>query len=292
MQLSNRTGSFYMLLSVACFSAMDIFVKLTTKHYPIGEVAFFRGLFGLIPIFFLIPKKKIFTFFKTDKPKLHFIRAFFGTFAMVSTFIAVKHMQLADVVSIAQAAPVFVTIFSIFFLKEIVGYRRWFAVLAGLTGVLFITKPGTSLFNIYSIFPILYCIGFSIVAVSIKKLSKTEPDYLIAFYFTALLIVVSSFAFFFEAWIFPNTLDLIYLIMIGICGSIANLFMTTAYRRADASLITPLKYLSVLSAIIFGYYIFSEIPSITTVIGAVIIIISSFIIFQREQVKKIKSTVL
>ena len=63
MQSSNRTGSFYMLLSVACFSAMDIFVKLTTKHYPIGEVAFFRGLFGLIPIFFLIPKKKIFTFF-------------------------------------------------------------------------------------------------------------------------------------------------------------------------------------------------------------------------------------
>jgi drug/metabolite transporter (DMT)-like permease len=80
--------------------------------------------------------------------------------------------------------------------------------------------------------------------------------------------------------------------MIGICGSIANLFMTTAYRRADASLITPLKYLSVLSAIIFGYYIFSEIPSVTTVIGAVIIVISSFIIFRREQVKKIKNTVL
>jgi drug/metabolite transporter (DMT)-like permease len=83
----------------------------------------------------------------------------------------------------------------------------------------------------------------------------------------------------------PNILDFFYLFMIGICGSIANLFMTTAYRKADASLITPLKYLSVLSAIVFGYLIFYEIPSITTIIGAIIIIISTFVIFKREQVK-------
>ena len=56
MLSSNRTGSFYMLLSVICFSVMDILVKLTTSNYPIGEIAFFRGLFGLIPIFFLIPR--------------------------------------------------------------------------------------------------------------------------------------------------------------------------------------------------------------------------------------------
>jgi drug/metabolite transporter (DMT)-like permease len=271
---------------------MDILVKLTTSNYPIGEIAFFRGLFGLIPIFFLIPKNKISTFYKTKKPTLHFIRAFAGTFAMISTFIGVKYMKLADVVSIAQATPVFVTIFSIIFLKEVVGYRRWFSVIAGLIGVLFITKPGTSLFNIYCIFPIFFCIGFSIVAVSIKRLSKTEPDYLIAFYFTALLIIISSTAFFFEEWKMPNILDLFYLCMIGICGSIANLFMTTAYRKADASLITPLKYLSVLSAIFFGYYIFSEIPSVSTIIGAIIIIISSFIIFKREQIKKIRSVSL
>jgi len=116
MLSSNRTGSFYMLLSVICFSVMDILVKLTTSNYPIGEIAFFRGLFGLIPIFFLIPKDKAFTFFKTKKPTLHFIRAFAGTFAMISTFIGVKYMKLADVVSIAQATPVFVTIFSIIFL--------------------------------------------------------------------------------------------------------------------------------------------------------------------------------
>ena len=146
--------------------------------------------------------------------------------------------------------------------------------------------------NLYCIFPIFFCIGFSIVAVSIKRLSKTETDYLIAFYFTALLIIISSAAFFFEEWKMPSILDFFYLCMIGICGSIANLFMTTAYRRADASLITPLKYLSVLSAIFFGYYIFSEIPSVSTIIGAIIIIISSFIIFKREQVKKIRSVSL
>jgi drug/metabolite transporter (DMT)-like permease len=73
--------------------------------------------------------------------------------------------------------------------------------------------------------------------------------------------------------------------MISICGSITNLFMTTAYRKADESFITPLKYLSALSAIVFGYLIFYEIPSVTTIIGAIIIIKSTFIIFKREQVK-------
>jgi drug/metabolite transporter (DMT)-like permease len=194
-------------------------------------------------------------------------------------------MQLADVVSIVQATPVFVTIFSMIFLKEVVGYQRWLSVIAGLIGILFITKPGTSLFNVYSIFPIFFCIGFSIVAFSIKRLSKTEPDYLIAFYFAGLLIIISSTAFFFEKWKKPNNFDFFYLFIIGICGPIANLFMTTAYRKADASLITPLKYLSVLSAIVFGYLIFYEILSVTSIIGAIIIIISTFIIFKSEQVK-------
>jgi drug/metabolite transporter (DMT)-like permease len=83
----------------------------------------------------------------------------------------------------------------------------------------------------------------------------------------------------------PSILDFCYLFMIGICGSIVNLFMTTAYRKADLSLTTSLKYFSVLSVIVFGYLIFYEIPSITTIIGAIIIIISTFVIFKREQLK-------
>jgi len=242
----------------------------------------------LFPIFFLIPKKKVLTFFKTKKTKLHLLRSFAGCFALISTFIAIKHLPLAEVVSISFAAPVFVTIFSILYLKEKVGLKRWFAVISGLVGVLIITKPGTSLFNIYSIFPLFYCIGFSIVTVSIKKLSKTEPDYLIAFYFTILLILISILFLFFEDWRLPNFKDFIFLSLVGICGSIANLFMTSAYRIAEASLITPLKYLSIISAIIAGYYIFSEIPSVITLIGSILIVFSSFIIFMREKIKNKK----
>jgi len=288
MNFSNHKGAIYMFASVALFSLMDILVKLTTSSYPVGEVTFFRGFFGLFPIFFLIPKKKIFTFFKTKKTKLHLLRSFAGCFALISTFIAIKYLPLAEVVSISFAAPVFVTIFSILYLKEKVGFKRWFAVTSGLIGVLIITKPGTALFNIYSIFPLFYCIGFSIVTVSIKKLSKTEPDYLIAFYFTILLILISIFFLFFEDWKLPSLKDFIFLSLVGICGSIANLFMTSAYRIAEASLITPLKYLSIISAIIAGYYIFSEIPSVITLIGSMLIVLSSFIIFMREKIKNKK----
>ena len=277
-----------MFASVALFSLMDILVKLTTSSYPVGEVTFFRGFFGLLPIFFLIPKKKVLTFFKTKKTKLHLLRAFAGSFALISTFIAIKYLPLAEVVSISFAAPVFVTIFSILYLKEKVGFKRWFAVISGLIGVLIITKPGTALFNIYSIFPLFYCIGFSIVTISIKKLSKTEPDYLIAFYFTILLILISILFLLFEDWRLPNLKDFIFLSLVGICGSIANLFMTSAYRIAEASLITPLKYLSIISAVVAGYYIFNEIPSVITLLGSMLIVFSSFIIFMREKIKNKK----
>ena len=269
-----------MFISICAFSVMDLIVKWS-ENYPVGEVLFFRGLFGMITIFFLIPKEKYFNFYKTNRPMLHFKRCIAGLIAIVAIFIALRNLPLATVVSISFAAPIFTTILSIFFLSEKVGLYRWLAVIVGFIGILIISQPGFTSFNIYYIYPIIFCLGLSYVAIAIKKLSSTEPVWLIGFYFSFSIMIISFFTFH-QGWIIPKLLDLFLLSMVGILGGLANLWLTQSYKYSDVSLVTPIKYLALVFAILFGYIFWEEIPTIKTLIGAFLVIMSSVIIFRRE----------
>ena len=124
-----------MFISICAFSVMDVIVKWTDE-YPVGQVLFFRGFCGLIPILFIIPKERYLDFYKTNRPWLHFKRCSAGVTALIAIIIALRNLPLATVVSITFAAPIFTTIFSIFLLNEKVGFYRWLAVMVGFIGIL------------------------------------------------------------------------------------------------------------------------------------------------------------
>jgi drug/metabolite transporter (DMT)-like permease len=283
----NILGLFYMLVSVTFFSLMDVLVKVTGE-YALGQILFFRSLFGLIPIFFLIPKNRLKNFYKTQKIGLHFYRSFLGAIAMASIFIALRNLELAETVAMTFAGPIFVTLFSIFFLSEKVRLTRWSAVVIGFVGVIFISRPGFETANIFYIFPIIFCLGFAAVCILIRKLTLYgESVWLIAFYFTLVSGLVGLATLPFGGWLIPTKIDFILLALIGIFGSVANLLLTQSYKLAEVSLTTPLKYLALIYAIAFGFFIFQEIPSSYTILGAGLIVVSSLIIFTRErQLKK------
>ena len=273
-----------MFLSVCAFSIMDLIVKWS-EHYPLGEVLFFRGFFGLLFYFFIIPRERFKDFYYTKRAGLHFLRCIFGLIALLAIFIALRNLPLATVVSISFAAPIFTTIFSIFFLSEKVGLFRWLAVLVGFIGIIIITEPGFSSLNIYYVYPIIFCLGLSYVAIAIRQLSTTEPVWLISLNFSAAITLVSIFTIPF-GWIMPNIKDLVLLSFIGIFGGVANLWLSQSYKFSEVSLVTPLKYLALVFAIIFGFFIWDEIPSFKTLLGALLVITSSVIIFRREIVLK------
>ena len=289
MLSKNQLGFFYMFISVCAFSLMDVIVKWS-DDYPVGQVLFFRGFCGIIPILFLIPKDRYFDFYKTTRPVLHFKRCLAGLIALVSIFVALRNLPLATVVSISFAAPIFITIFSIFLLDEKVGLYRWMAVLVGFLGIIFITEPGFSALNVYYIYPIIFCLGLSYVAIAIRKLSSTEPAWLISFFFS-FSIMLLSFLSFYQGWILPSLLDLFLLSMVGILGGLANLWLSQSYKYSEVSLVSPLKYLGLVFAIIFGYFIWNEIPTSKTLVGALLVIVSSIIIFRREMYLKKKLSV-
>ena len=209
------------------------------------------------------------------------LRCTSGLIALVAIFIALRELPLATVVSISFAAPIFTTIFSIFLLSEKVGLFRWLAVLVGFVGILIITEPGISDLNIYYVFPIIFCLGLSYVAITIRQLSSTEPVWLISFYFS-LSITLLSFFTIPHGWVMPSLNHLILLSLIGIFGGVANLWLSQSYKYSEVSLVTPLKYLALVFAIIFGYFIWDEIPTIKTLLGSFLVIISTLIIFRRE----------
>jgi drug/metabolite transporter (DMT)-like permease len=284
MLSKNQLGFLYMFMSICAFSLMDVLVKWSVT-YPIGQVLFFRGFFGIVFYFFVIPRERLHNFYKTKRPGLHLLRCVSGLIALVAIFIALRELPLATVVSISFAAPIFTTIFSIFLLSEKVGIFRWLAVFIGFVGILVITQPGVSDLNIYYIFPIIFCLGLSYVAITIRQLSTTEPVWLISFYFS-LSITLLSFLTIPQGWVIPSYNDLCLLSLIGIFGGVANLWLSQSYKFSEVSLVTPLKYLALVFAIIFGYFIWDEIPTVKTLLGAFLVIISTLIIFRREIYRK------
>ena len=280
MLSKNQLGFLYMFLSVCTFSVMDLLVKWS-GDYPTGQVMFFRGFFGIIPTFFLIPRDRLKTFYKTKRPKEHFFRCIMGLMALVAIFIALRKLPLAIVVSLSFSAPLFITILSIFLLSEKVGIYRWLAVLIGFVGVIIITEPGIEEMNYLYLLPIIFCVGMSFVTITIRKLSSTEPIWLISIFFSIMILIVSLMTIPF-GWVMPNFHDFILLSLVGIMGGSANLFLTQSYKLSEVSLVAPLKYLSLIFAIIFGYLIWNEVPTTKTLIGASLVVSASLIIFRRE----------
>ena len=290
MLTKNQLGFLYMFLSVCTFSVMDLLVKWSSD-YPTGEVLFFRGFFGLLPTYFLIPKNKLKTFYTTERSKEHLFRCLMGLMALIAIVVALRELPLAVVVSLSYAAPLFITVLSIFLLSEKVGVFRWLAVIIGFIGVIIIAEPGFKGMNYLYFLPLIFCIGMAFVTIMIRKLSTTEPIWLISIFFT-ITISIAGLATIPMGWIMPNFQDFILLALIGVTGGSANLFLTQSYKLSEVSLVAPLKYLALVFAIFFGYFIWNEIPTIKTLIGASLVVFSSLIIFRREiyHKQKIPST--
>ena len=269
-----------MFMSVCAFSLMDLIVKWS-EDYPLGQVLFFRGFFGVVIYFFIMPRERIKNFYYTKRAGLHLLRCLSGLIALIAIFIALRKLPLATVVSISFAAPIFTTIFSIFLLNEKVGFYRWLAVSIGFIGIIIITEPGFDDLNIYYLFPIIFCLGLSYVAITIRQLSTTEPVWLIALNFSIVITLASLFTIPF-GWVMPNVKDLALLCMIGFFGGFANLWLSQSFKLSEVSLVSPLKYLALIFGIFFGYLIWDEIPTMRTLLGALLVIASSLIILRRE----------
>ena len=272
----------YKSLSVLFFVLMSVCIKATGDHIPLFQVVFFRNFFALLPLIFFIYFLKL-NFSSINNYKLHIARAFIGITAMSLFFISIRYVPLVEMQTISYSSVFFISILSIFFLGEKIGYRRIIAIFIGFIGVLIILKPSTELFSNYSVLPLIASLFLSLAVIVLKKILLTNNNILSVWVFTVLCTIISLF-FYNENWVWPNNLDMSFMVASGILGFIAQICLTKSFQLADASILAPIDFSSVIWSFSLGYIFFGELISSDVLIGGLIIITSVGYIFYRERV--------
>jgi drug/metabolite transporter (DMT)-like permease len=272
------------------FMGMASLVKAASGDVPPGQAVFFRSFFALpIILGWLAIRHELRNGWKTKNPLGHFWRGLVGTSAMGLGFTGLGLLPLPEVTAIGYAAPLLVVVFAAMFLNEDVRAFRLSAVALGMVGVLIVLSPrlsvGASLNSSETLGAIVVLMGAVLAALAqvfVRKLVATESTAAIVFWFTITSSIMALFTLPW-GWVIPSWQMALMLIMAGLLGGIGQIFLTSSYRFADASLVAPFDYTSMILALLIGYFIFDEVPTGTMLIGAGIVIMAGVLIIWRER---------
>jgi drug/metabolite transporter (DMT)-like permease len=283
-------GIIFKVMSVCMFMGMASLVKAASVDVPPGQAVFFRSFFALpIILGWLAIRHELRDGWKTKNPMGHFWRGLVGTSAMGLGFTGLGLLPLPEVTAIGYAAPLLVVVFAAMFLNENVRAFRLSAVAMGMVGVLIVLSPrlsvGASLNHSETLGAIVVLMGAVLAALAqvfVRKLVATETTAAIVFWFTLTSSAMALFTLPW-GWVMPTWQIAAMLIMAGFLGGIGQIFLTSSYRYADASLVAPFDYSSMILALLIGYFIFDEAPTGTMLIGAGIVIAAGVLIIWHER---------
>jgi len=283
-------GILFKLFSVSLFMAMASLVKASSMDVPPGQAVFFRSFFAFpIILGWLAMRHELRDGWKTKNPMGHVWRGLVGTSAMGLGFTGLGLLPLPEVTAIGYAAPLLVVIFAAMFLNEQVGIYRLSAVALGMIGVLIVLSPrlsvGLNLGATESLGAIVVLMGAILAALAqvfVRKLVATESTAAIVFWFTITSSIMALFTLPW-GWTVPPPATVLMLVCAGLFGGVGQIFLTSSYRYADASLVAPFDYASMILALTIGYFIFDEVPTNMMMLGASIVIVAGILIVLRER---------
>lgn len=278
-----------MVVSCLFMASLSVFVKILGQELHPFQVVFLRNFFSLIlilPLVFTLSKKAL-----VDTPfKFHIVRSLNGVLAMTVWFYVIARMPLADSTAISFTTPLFATLGAVLFLKEKVHFRRWAAICMGFSGVLLMMQPSGDGGYIMGLLGLLSAVLMAVSTLLIKSLSKTESARVMLLYM-GLFMTPLSFPLAWAHWQ-PMTTEQLWLsLAMGAVAALAHLFLNKAFALAEVSALQPFDFIRLPIAAMFGYLLFAEIPTLETLLGALIIAGSSIYIAYRESKVK-KSAVL
>ena len=308
---NNYLGISAIVLGTICFSVNDISVKLFSSEMPLNQLMFFRAIFAIsILLFVILPFYGGFKYLNTNNPTFHIFRGLAVVGANTFFFISIAELSLAEATAIFFIAPVLITIFAVLFLREKVGVRRSLACLIGFLGMLFIIKPGTISFDPISLFPLIAALFYTALHIITRKYGSQEKPITMGFYIQVCFLVTSlmfasgfyladfdveqsnALKFLTGSWVSVSTFDLFH-IFVGIAFpiSIGGILVSYAYKNYEASFLAPFEYGALVIAVVSTYLIWNEIPDRLSLIGMILIMLSGIFVSLREkQVSSIRSS--
>lgn len=277
-------GILWMIAGTASFSAMIIAVRYLSDTIPPFEQVFLRSVISLaiaLPMVMRVRGEAVHTFRPNALGRLYATRAL-GTFIGVSAwFFAVAAMPLAEAVALHFTLPIFGLILSAVILREKITRPRWMAVVIGFTGVLIILRPGAEAIDIMALVVFLSAAGYASGDISTKLLSRTESARLIVVNLNIYLVVFSAIPTFLD-WHTPLAGDIPMVLFMGVSAWTAHMCLAQAMKRAEASVIIPMEFIRLPLTAVAAYILFSEVPGVWTIVGAVVIFAGTWQLAKRE----------
>ncbi len=273
---------FYNLLAWVILPVMDGLAKYLSVDLPVLQIVWARYFFTVV-----ITLSFIIIFFRkqlvwTSKPKLQLFRGLILLCANMLFFYAISIISLTKALTLAFVAPLIVTALSPFILGEIVGYRRWLAVIIGFIGSLIVIRPGLIEFNLATLAALGTGFFYGIYFIITRKLHTADSP-LLTLLITGVVGAIILSAYMPFSWIEPNPNQWLFMFCIGLCASVGHFFLILSLKYADASKLAPFSYFEIVTNVIIGYYFFSDFPDIWTWVGLLIIINSGIYITIRER---------
>lgn len=299
-------GILFKLASAFAFSCMGAAVKIVgslsgaQSGFPVGQVVFCRSFFALIPVFvWMAMVGKLPTAFATTNRAGHIKRGLVGSLGMFCGFAGLTTLPLPDATAISFAAPLFSVVLASLLLGEVVRLYRWTAVLIGFCGVIVMLWPHLSADALSisggdakatgAFFSLCGAICAAFAMIEVRRLTSTEATAAIVTYFSLMtttfgMISVLGGAFNPKwAWALPDAKQALFLVLTGIMGGFGQIFLTESYRRAPASVVAPFDYTGMIFALLWGYFLFGDMPDTLVLVGAAIVSCAGIYVILRER---------
>ena len=286
-QTNVTSGIFLMLSAITVFTLMSAFIKAASR-VPAGEAMFFRSIMAMpIVLIWLVTHGGIAAGIKTTSVRNHAVRGIVGSCAMGLGFAGLKYLPLPEVTAIRFVTPILMVVLAALILGERFRFVRIAAVMLGFVGVIIIVAPRLSVgLGSTEALGVLLTLGSACLAafaqVFVKGMAGKESTTAIVFWFSATSTLLSLVTIPF-GWVWPNGYELTLLIGAGIVGGLGQVLLTSSYRFAEAGVLAPFTYVSILWSVLIGYVWFSEVPTLGMLVGAALVICAGVIIVLRER---------
>ena len=280
-------GIFLMLSAITVFTFMSAFIKAAGR-VPAGEAMFFRSVMAMpIILVWLVTHGGIAKGIATQSVRNHAVRGIVGSCAMGLGFAGLKFLPLPEVTAIRFVSPNFMVVLAAIILGERFRFVRIAAVALGFVGVVIIVAPRLSVgLGTDEALGVGLTLGSACLAalaqVFVKGMANTESTTAIVFWFSATATVLSILTIPF-GWVWPTGYELALLIGAGLVGGLGQILLTSSYRLAEAGVLAPFTYVSMLWSVVIGFFWFNEVPTLAMLIGACFVIASGVIIVLRER---------
>jgi drug/metabolite transporter (DMT)-like permease len=274
-------GIVWMIGATVLLAVAAAVAKWQTEFYPVGEVMFIRSLAGLVVCAALILPVTGLAVFATKRPGAHIARGLSQSISQTLTVIAVSLMPLAGAVAISFSAPLWAALLSIVWLKERAGPVRWMVLLTGFSGVIIVTNPGVDAFQIGALFALGNAVMYGSVTVAVRGMTATEtPNTLLMWQMVTMTICHSFLLLFGFRW--PTAVDAAMMAFGGVANAAAQYAWTKALLMAPTSAVSPFYYLMLVWAMVIGFVVWGDVPTMALLVGSAIVIASGMFLLWHE----------